>query len=169
MADAIEISDIVLSPLSPEEITPTMARLPLEWYTLDVSVTNRSETALSVISEIRNLRYEAERRLLVVELSERELTEPRRLEPVNPPSWVVVEPSERTTLTIRLLSPITWLEETPAGERQPLHVSLTEDIDAIECIVGYSEARPPAAFDPTAFEPPPPRSWAVARGMTSPV
>jgi len=166
VADAIEITDIVLSPLSSEEITPTMARLPFDWYTLDVSVTNRSETTLYVISEIRNLRYEAERRLLVLELSEREPPESRRLRPVRPSSWVVVEPSERATLTNRLSSPLTWIEETPAGERRPLHVSLTEDVDMIECVAGYSADEPPPAFDLTATESPPAHSWVTVRTTT---
>jgi hypothetical protein len=168
MPNAIEISHIAVSSLAPAEITPTMARSEVEWYTLEVSVENTSATPLYAISEIRHIHYDAGKRLLIVELSEPDAPESRAVVDLpTPPSYSVVEPGERATLASRLSSPITWVEESPEGQRRPVHVRFGEDVDAVECIVAYN-AEPPARVDLTAIESPAPSpGWAVVSDTAS--
>lgn len=162
MSDAIEISQIVISPLVSRE-PPGKAPPDVEWYALEVLVKNTSALPMCVISEIRRLRYDAERRLLVVGLTEDDTAETRGVVDLpEPPSYTVIEPGEQRTLTNRLSSPITWVEESFEGLRRPVHVWIEQDVDTIECVVAYN-AEPLAPRNLAAIEAPAQRPrWALA-------
>jgi hypothetical protein len=173
MSDALEITRIAISPLSPDEITPAMAQHELEWFRLEVSVQNMSDTPLYVISQIRRIRYDAEQRRLRLEFSDDGPTfthdaspERRALSPPLPPQYTVVEPGANVTLTNRLTSPIHRIEKSLEGANHVLQIRLEEDVETIECFVAYS-VDPPPPINLTATEPRRSPQLASTSGMTS--
>ncbi|MGB7926384.1 MAG: hypothetical protein WCF57_24295 [Pyrinomonadaceae bacterium] len=165
MSESIEIRDIRLTDMASEQMTPVMAQSGVSWYNLTITVKNMSDvTPIHVMSDIRRIHYDASRRVLLVQLSEHDMPDARRVVGLPmPPRYRVIEPCEEVTLTHPLSSPITFLEELPDGARRPYFVRIAEDVDTIECTVAYDTEPPAPAVDLTSTKVP--EQWR-GRGAT---
>lgn len=149
MPESIEIRDIRLTDMASEQVTPVMAQSEVRWYNLALTVKNMSDvTPIHVMSDIRRIRYDARRRVLLVQLSEPDLPDARRVVGLPmPPRYRVIEPLEEVTFTHPLSSPITFLQESPDDARRPCFVRIDKDVDTIECIIAYDTEPPTPAVD----------------------
>lgn len=165
MPESIEIRDIRLTDMASDQMTPGMAQTGASWYNLTLTVKNMSDvTPIHVMSDIRRIHYDAGRRVLLIQLSERNVPDMRRIMGLPmPPRYRVIEPREEVTLTHPLSSPITFLDESSHGARRPYFVRIPEDVDTIECTVAYDTELPEPAVDLTSMEVP--EQWR-GRGAT---
>lgn len=154
MTNELEVSDVKLTEVHPDRLTPAMVQGAAGWYTLAVTVRNATDSPLYVISAIRRMRYDATSRVLDVEFTDRPPSEPSRrpASPVRPPPHRRVEPGESVELTFPLSSPIVFLEVSPDGSRQERQVRLLEDVDTVQVRVAF-DREPPARVDLAALRP----------------
>ena len=162
MASPLSVRRVELAPL-PAEQAPAVGKA--DWYAVEVYLRNRSEAALNVVADLRGIEYDEEDRLLRLTFAEAS-EEPEVADVPTPASTVTIEAGEETTLTARLPSPITTVEESDEGELRKVEIRIDADVDTVECAVAYSEEAPPR-FDLTALEPSPRTAdWPVATGST---
>lgn len=158
MPETIDITDVRLTEMAAEQMTPVMAQSGVSWYQLTLVVQNRSDEPVHVVTDIRRIRYEADRRLLVVQLAGPEVSTGSPVVGVPmPPRYRELGARERATIVHPLSSPITFLEMTADGTRHPRDVRLAEDVDSIECTLGYETEPPAPVTDLTAWRTPEPR------------
>jgi hypothetical protein len=149
--EPIEITDIRLARMEPDQMTPLMAQSGVSWYLLTLKLRNRSNEPIHVISDIRRIKFDEGRRVLIVQLSEHEAPSDTPVAtPPLPPQFRLISPGEETTVVHPLSSPITFLEISSDGTRQPRNVRLTEDVDTIECTIAYETDPPAPVVDLTA-------------------
>jgi hypothetical protein len=155
MPESIVIRAIRLPEKDPDQMTRIMRQSRVRWHDLTVTVKNVSDAMpLYVISEIRQIRYDAIRRVLFVRFSEHDVPTARHtLDLPTPPQYTLIGPGEEATLTFGLSSPIAFLEHSPEGELQQHFVRIPEDVDRIECAVAYGTDPPASAVDLTSREP----------------
>jgi len=143
MPDPIEVTDVRLAEMPVGKMTPVMAQSGVNWYQLTMSLRNRSETPLHIMTDIRRIRYDAARRALVVQLSEHDMpSESPILGMPAPPRYKEIKTGEEATILHTLSSPITFLETNPDGARRSREVRIPEDVDSVECTVAYETELP---------------------------
>lgn len=151
MPEAIEITDIRLVEMSADEMTRVMAQSGVSWYRLTLTVRNRSNEPIHLMSDIRRIRYDAGRRVLVMHLSENDAPNENPVVGLPmPPRYRVLGAREETTIVHPLSSPIAFLEISSDGARRPRYVRLTEDVDSVECTVAYETVPPVPVIHLTA-------------------
>ena len=151
MPESIEITDVRLTEMEANQMTPVMAQSGVSWYVLTLTLRNQSDEPIHLMSDIRRIRYDGGRRVLVVQLSEHEAPDESPVVSLPmPPRYRAVGAGEETTIVHPLSSPITFLEPSAAGARRPRYVRLAEDVDSIECTVAYEAELPAPVIDLTA-------------------
>jgi len=151
MQESIEITDVRLTEMAVDQMTPVMAQSGVSWYRLTLTVRNRSHEPIHLMWDIRRIRYDAGRRVLVVQLSEHDApNESPMVGLPMPPRYRVIGAREEATIVHPLSSPITFLETSADGARRPRYVRLAEDVNSIECTVAYETEPPPPVIDLTA-------------------
>lgn len=152
MADALQIADVHLTPLDPEQVTESMMDAAEAWYTLTIVVKNAGTAPLFVMASVRRMRYDDSRRSLVVELSEHNTGDTRDAGLPFPPRVVEVAGGGEATITHRLSSPITFIEDV-AGQPRPRFVRIPEDVSTIDCTVAADSSSPPENANLASHEP----------------
>lgn len=152
MPELIQISSVHVTQMVAGQMTPVMAQSGVSWYQVSLTVRNRSDHPIHVMTNLRGIRYDANRRVLILELCEEEKPSERPLvgRPPPPARYRAIGPNEEATITHPLSSPITFLDASPDGTRRTTYVRLGEDVDAIECTMTYERQPPQDAVDLTA-------------------
>jgi hypothetical protein len=149
MTGSLIIEQIVLRKAKPERLKSAIQRQDIRWYDLTVQVKNTSgEATLYVISDIRRIQYDAGRRVLSVNFGEHDtpaLSVGDRH--AFPPKFVAVRAGETALLSSRLSSPVTFFEQTTETGLKLKHVSISDDVDLIECLVAYDTSPPPQSVN----------------------
>jgi hypothetical protein len=153
LAAKIEIARIALSPLSGEEVREAALTTTEDWHMLEVCVRNESERGLHVVSSVRTVEHDEERRRLRLAFAELAEDQVGAAGVPPPAATTFVEPGEETALSTHVASPIIFVELSESGERRLLEVRIDRDVDSVECAVAYSKDPPPPS-DLTALEPP---------------
>ncbi len=170
MPDTVQITNIQLTPLDPEQMTRPMVESGYAWYTLTLTIENPSAVTLFAMSSVRRMSYDENRRALVFELSDHNRVESERVAGLPPPpAYEAITPGGNAAITFPLSSPIVFLEESTAGHDRPRFIRIPEDVGTIECIVASDVTPPPRDTNLASDEPPPDaRGWghAVQRSLT---
>jgi hypothetical protein len=171
MASDIEITDVRLTPLPAEEMTPTMKQSSASWFTLTVTVKNVSGTEVYVVTAVQRIHYEASRRTLFMQFSGHELPEQSPIIDLPRPLPVrMIDPGEELAITTRVSSPVTFMQVTAEGLK-PSFVRIPEDVETIVCTVAYDKTPPPREINLASLDPlPDTRRWGtpVARSFKPP-
>ncbi|HST66348.1 MAG TPA: hypothetical protein VLM05_14280 [Mycobacteriales bacterium] len=141
MADALRVTDVRLTPLSPEQVTAAMTDAAPAWYDLTIAVRNDGAAPLFVLASVRRLHYDDSSRRLLVDLSEHEAGETEDAGMPFAPRLREVAGGDETTISYRLSSPITVVE-TVGGRLRPRFVRIPEDVDSIDVTVAADTAPP---------------------------
>jgi hypothetical protein len=173
MAESIAIKDIHLTPVPPDHDQQPVTPLRVSWFDLSVTLKNASDAGpLYVVSEACGLRYDAGRRVLHVQFSEKDAPDRRLAAKVPPPpNYCTVAPGGETVIKYRLASPITFFEESPeGGARKPTIIHIPADIDAVECIIAYGDTPPPREINLASLNPlSDRRGWGATIARTVPI
>jgi hypothetical protein len=135
----LTVERVTLTPVGAEQNLPAGGR---DWYTLEASVRNGTETPLHVVSDLRAIEYDGEHRTLLCSFAEKEEAGALVSLPA-PVTTVVVDPGGEATLSARLASPITSVEVAEGGELRLVETRVDADVDLVRCRVAYSEKEPP--------------------------
>ncbi len=155
MPESIQITDVRLTEMPADQMTPAMSHSGVSWYRLALTVQNASDEPIHLISDIRRIRYDAASRVLHVQLSEHDAPEESPvIGPPMPPRYTMIGARDEATIVHPLSSPITFLQTSPVGLRSPTYVRLAEDVDSIECAVTYETEPPPPVVDLAALRVP---------------
>jgi hypothetical protein len=171
MVELVEIKDTKLTPVAPDErLAETQPRV--SWFDLMITLRNASDAGpLYIVSEVCGLRYDAGRRALIVQFSERDAPDRRlSIDLPPPPKYSTVAPDDETAIKYRLASPITFTEVSSDGARTSNSVHIPSDVDVIECAIAYGSTPPPRENNLAALDPlPDRRGWGTTVSCKVPV